>query len=70
MKEGTVKWFDAEKGYGFISPKSGEKDVFLHVSDLHDSGYMEIEQGDLVEFETETTSKGTRAVNITIFDFV
>lgn len=70
MKEGTVKWFDAEKGYGFISPKNGEKDVFLHVSDLHESGYMEIEQGDVVEFETETTDKGTRAVNITIFDYV
>ena len=69
MIEGTVKWFDAEKGYGFISPKNGEKDVFIHISDLRNSGYMDIEQGDFVEFEIETTTKGTRAINITIYDF-
>ncbi len=69
MKEGTVKWFDAEKGYGFISPKDGGKDIFLHISDLRESGYLEIEQGDFVEFEVAVTDKGTRAVNITIYDF-
>ena len=70
MQEGTVKWFDLEKGFGFISPKSGEKDIFLHISDLQASGYVDIEQGDFVEFEIESTQKGIRAVNITIYDFI
>ena len=70
MQEGTVKWFDTEKGYGFISPKKGGKDIFLHISDLHQSGYEEIEQGDFVEYEIEDTDKGIRAVNITIYDFI
>jgi CspA family cold shock protein len=70
QQEGKVKWFDSERGFGFITPNGGGKDVFLHISDLRDSGYLEVEQGDLVEYEVETNQKGERAVNITIYDLV
>ena len=70
MQEGKVKWSDPERGFGFIRPDNGGKDVFLHISDLRDSGYLDVEKGDLVEFEIKQGNKGERAVNITIFDLV
>ena len=59
MKTGTVKWFDTTKAFGFIKPDEGDKDIFVHQSDLIDST---IREDDKVEFETEDGPKGIRAV--------
>jgi CspA family cold shock protein len=61
--KGTVKWFSNEKGYGFITPESGE-DVFVHHSAIQGSGYATLGEGQTVEFEIENTPKGKRAVNV------
>jgi CspA family cold shock protein len=71
MKEGKVKWFDLEKGFGFISAFGQEEDVFLHITDLKASGYESVEKGELIEFEEKLGKNGkTRAKNITIFEYV
>lgn len=68
MKEGKVKWFDIERGYGFISPFDKGEDIFLHITDIQESGYEKIEKGEFVEFEEKVGKNGkTRAKNITIF---
>lgn len=68
MKEGKVKWFDLERGYGFISPFGKGEDIFLHITDIQESGYETIEKGEFVEFEEKVGKNGkTRAKNITIF---
>lgn len=70
MKEGKVKWFDLERGYGFISPFDKGEDIFLHITDIQESGYDKIEKGELVEFEEKVGKNGkTRAKNITIFAY-
>ncbi len=53
MKKGTVKWFNSQKGFGFISPEDGEKDVFVHISAVQQSGIDKLDEGDHVEFDTE-----------------
>jgi len=68
MKEGRVKWFNAEKGYGFISHGGGE-DVFVHFSAIMTGGYRTLEEGQAVIFDTETDPKNPgklRAVNVRI----
>lgn len=67
---GTVKFFNQAKGYGFISPEDGGKDVFVHVSDLERSGVGTIDQGMRVSFETEPDKhgKGPKAINLQIVD--
>lgn len=72
MQEGTVKWFDEDRGYGFIKLTStpNHKDVFLHIRDLHNSGYDTVEKGDFVEFELEEGRKGERATNLTVYEYV
>jgi len=63
MQRGTVKWFSAEKGYGFIKPSSGGEDVFVHQNNL--SGMNDsLSDGESVEFETEETPKGLSAINV------
>jgi CspA family cold shock protein len=65
MQRGTVKWFDAEKGYGFIAPHSGSEDVFVHGSNVASLEYGEsLDEGDTVEFEVERTPKGLSARNV------
>ena len=65
MKEqGTVKWFNAAKGYGFIVRSSGE-DVFVHYSSIQMSGYRTLDEGMTVEFECRTGPKGLQAENVT-----
>lgn len=70
MTEGIVKWFNERKGYGFISPNNGNKDVFVHVTDVNDSGYHKLNENEEVEFEIIEDNRGRRrAVNITAFEY-
>ena len=65
MKEqGTVKWFNASKGYGFIQRQSGE-DVFVHFSAIQSEGYKTLNEGQAVEFEVTRGPKGLQAANVT-----
>lgn len=61
---GTVKWFNGEKGYGFIARESGD-DVFVHYSAILGDGYRDLQEGQKVEFEVETGPKGLQATNLT-----
>lgn len=61
---GTVKWFSRVKGYGFIEPDGGEKDVFVHYSAIIGEGYRNLEEGQRVEFAIEETGKGPQAVQV------
>jgi len=60
---GTVKWFNASKGFGFIA-RDGVEDVFVHHSAIQSEGYRQLEEGQRVEFEVETGPKGLKAVNV------
>ena len=62
MSLGTVKWFNQSKGFGFITPESGDKDVFVHANNIIDN----ISDGDKVSFDLESTEKGPSAINVRI----
>ena len=64
MEKGTVKWFNAAKGFGFISRQGGE-DVFVHFKAIGGEGYKTLNEGDQVEFEVEQGPKGLQAANVT-----
>lgn len=64
MATGTVKWFNASKGYGFISPSTGGDDVFAHFSAIVMDGYKTLKEGQQVEFDIQTGPKGPQASNI------
>ena len=64
MAQGTVKWFNAEKGYGFISPDDGTADVFVHYSAIGGSGYRSLEEGQRVDFGVEQSPKGPQATGV------
>ena len=64
MATGTVKWFNSEKGFGFIAPDDGSRDVFAHFSAIIGSGYRSLEENQKVEFETEMGPKGPQAAAI------
>ena len=66
MAQGTVKWFNAGKGYGFIAGDEGGDDVFVHFSAIVQDGFKTLDEGQEVEFEVVETEKGLRAVNICI----
>lgn len=61
---GTVKWFNRDKGYGFIVRDDGEKDVFVHYSAIEGSGIRNLDEGDKVRFEVESSPKGPQAVRV------
>jgi len=65
MATGTVKWFNGEKGFGFISQDGGGPDVFVHFSAIVGTGYRNLEQGQKVEFEVTEGQKGLQASNVT-----
>ena len=64
MPQGTVKWFNQEKGYGFITPDEGGDDVFVHYSRIVGEGFRSLEEGDRVSFEVTRGKKGLQAENV------
>jgi CspA family cold shock protein len=64
MASGIVKWFNAEKGFGFISQDAGGPDVFVHFSAIQGNGYRELAEGEKVEFELTQGQKGPQAENV------
>ena len=64
METGTVKWFNSQKGYGFITRDSGD-DVFVHFKAIQSEGYKTLEEGDKVQFEVGEGAKGLQATNVT-----
>lgn len=66
MAFGTVKWFNADKGYGFIAPEDGSADVFAHFSAIEGGGYRSLEEAQRVEFDTESGARGLQASNIRV----
>jgi CspA family cold shock protein len=64
MATGTVKWFNSEKGFGFIAPEGGGPDVFVHYSAIQSSGYRSLEENQRVEFEVTQGPKGPQATRV------
>jgi len=66
MATGTVKWFNGEKGYGFITPEDGSKDLFVHFSAIQGEGYKTLNEGQKVEYEATQGQKGPQASNVRV----
>ena len=64
MPQGTVKWFNEEKGYGFITPDDGGDDIFVHFSGIAGEGFKYLEEGDRVSYEATRGRKGMQAENV------
>ena len=64
MPTGTVKWFSDQKGFGFITPDEGTKDLFVHQSGIVGDGYKSLSEGAKVSYDSESGDKGPRAVNV------
>ncbi|OBJ49266.1 cold-shock protein [Mycobacterium sp. 1423905.2] len=65
MAQGTVKWFNAEKGFGFIAPDGDAKDVFVHYSEIQGSGFRSLDENQRVQFDIAQGPKGPQAVGVT-----
>jgi len=66
MTTGVVKWFSAQKGYGFLTPSDGSKDVFVHFSGIQSNGYKSLDEGAKVEFEIVKGDKGLQAEKVRV----
>lgn len=64
MAQGTVKWFNGDKGFGFITPDDGSKDLFVHYSEIQGRGYRSLDENQRVQFEVEQGAKGPQAVGV------
>lgn len=64
--KGTVKWFNDQKGFGFITPEDGSKDLFVHHSSIMASGFKSLSENQQVEFDCEASDKGPRAANVRV----
>ena len=65
LKEATVKWFNDAKGYGFLTPDDGGKDLFVHMSEIKMEGFKTLKEGQKVDYEEGSTEKGPCATNVT-----
>ncbi|OBH35592.1 cold-shock protein [Mycobacterium intracellulare] len=65
MTQGTVKWFNGEKGFGFIAPDDGSADVFVHYSEIQGGGYRSLDENQRVQFEVGQGAKGPQATGVT-----
>ena len=65
MPTGTVKWFNADKGFGFITPEDGSKDLFVHHTAIGGEGYKSLDEGEKVSYETQPSDKGPKAASVT-----
>jgi cold shock protein len=65
MTQGTVKWFNSDKGFGFIAPDGGANDVFVHFTEIRGSGFRSLEDNQRVEFEIGQGAKGPQAMGVT-----
>ncbi len=65
MATGTVKWFNDEKGYGFITPDEGDRDLFVHHTGINGSGFKTLQENSKVSYDEESGDKGPKAVNVT-----
>lgn len=68
MATGTVKWFNPTKGFGFIEPEGGGKDVFVHISAVEQAGLATLHEGQRIEFETESDRRGVKAIGLSVSD--
>lgn len=66
MANGTVKWFNGEKGFGFISPEDGSADVFVHYSEIQSGGYRSLDEGQKVSYTVAQGQKGPQATAVTV----
>ena len=66
MATGVVKWFNADKGFGFIAPEDGSADVFAHFSAINSGGFRSLEENQRVQFDVQQGPKGLQAANITV----
>jgi cold shock protein len=66
MTQGTVKWFNGEKGFGFITPDGGNTDVFVHYSEIDAGGFRSLDEGQRVEFEVGQGQKGPQATGVRV----
>jgi CspA family cold shock protein len=64
MATGTVKWFSDDKGFGFITPDQGDRDLFVHYTGIQDDGYRSLAEGAKVSYEEEAGPKGPKAINV------